>query len=691
MKKIFALLLVLLLMLPYAVSADNTDTMQEVLASVKERIPETENYEKFDSSYDKDETGRTIYSFSWENEDDDSSLRLRVRESGIITSYYKYDKSENIDYKATMNKPSSEEVLPKAQALLDALNPSLKGKIVVEKSQGYDSIYNSSYNFRIKHIENGYEVSGDSGYISITAGGDSVSNFYINYSENLTYENTEGILSLEEAKKKFNENIGMKLSYKIKYDDKKKTAYLSYTPADGNLYIDAKTGEATKAEIYDVFKEETAYDMKESNKYASGSDSGAYYQRFSEAEKAEIAKVTDLLSSEEALSVIEKTGLLELPEEVRINLSLNKDYYNSEKYYYSIYYSGEDYWASAEVDAKTGQITRLSNYPEYSLASDKGNKKNSRAENEKTAEKVLAILCPDEIGDKGSYKPENSNTTEENTGSFIYRRYVNDIPCENNTITVQINSETGIFSYFSMIKDEIEFPLPENIITKEESSDKLFKSVSYEPIYFPVSSSEKVSRPDKTLLVYNMSGKGMEIDAVSGEVVSFYTEKEIPEYTDIKGHYAEKAVNTLKKYGIGFEDNEYRPDDPITQKDFITLVMSAVTDYSPVCITKDYDTSGVYRLAVSSGIVKKEEKNDDAFVTRSEAALFFIRALGYDEIASIDGIYKTPFNDVTENIGHIALLTGMKVLSGNGDGSFSPKTFLTRGAAAVMIYNYFTR
>lgn len=690
MKKIFAAILAFTFMLPAAIYAKDTGSMQEVLESVKERIPETENYGNFESSYEQDETGRTVYNFSWENEEDDSFLNLTVTESGIIISYYENNGQDEENYKATMSKQSSEEVLPKAQALADALNPSLKGKIIVEKAQGYDSLYNPSYNFRIKHIENGYEVSGDSGYISITAGGESIRNFYMNYTDGLTYESTEGILDLESAKRKFNENIGMKLLYKIKYENKTKTAYLSYTPADSSLYIDAKTGEAIKMEMYNMYEEtEMAADSKQNFTAYSGSGSAA--KRFSEAEQEEIAKVSGLLTSEEALSIAEKTGLLELPEDVKINLSLNKDYYNPEKFYYSIYYSGEDYWASAEIDAKSGQIVSLSNYPDYSLALDKGNQKNSRAENKKTAEKILTILCPDEIGKQGNYKIDESRLSEEDTGTFIYRRYVNDIPCEDNTITVQINSETGNFSYFSMIKDDIEFPIPENIITKEEASEKLFKSVSYEPVYYPKASSEKLSKPDKNMLVYKMSGKGMEIDAKSGELVLMYAEKEIPEYTDIKGHYAEKAINTLKKYGIGFEDSLYRPDDPITQKDFITLVMSAVTDFSPVCITKDYDAAGIYKLAVSSGIVKKEEKNDDAIVTRSEAALFFIRALGYDEIASIEGIYKTPFNDVTENIGHIALLTGMKVFSGNGTGNFMPNMPLTRGAAAVMIYNYFTR
>ena len=41
------------------------------------------------------------------------------------------------------------------------------------------------------------------------------------------------------------------------------------------------------------------------------------------------------------------------------------------------------------------------------------------------------------------------------------------------------------------------------------------------------------------------------------------------EYSDISGHYAEKYINELAYYGVGFEGGEFKPDEKITQKDFL--------------------------------------------------------------------------------------------------------------------------
>lgn len=55
---------------------------------------------------------------------------------GVITSYSVYDpENDNTERKPTINRPSSEEMLPKAQALVDALNPSL-GTIVAREERG---------------------------------------------------------------------------------------------------------------------------------------------------------------------------------------------------------------------------------------------------------------------------------------------------------------------------------------------------------------------------------------------------------------------------------------------------------------------------------------------------------------------------------------------------------------------------
>ena len=68
-----------------------------------------------------------------------------------------------------------------------------------------------------------------------------------------------------------------------------------------------------------------------------------------------------------------------------------------------------------------------------------------------------------------------------------------------------------------------------------------------------------------------------------------------------------------------------------------------------------------------------------------------VSALGYREVADIDGIYKPMFSDVSSNIGSISILAGMKVIGGDGNGNFNPGALLTRGDAAVILYNYLSR
>ena len=118
---------------------------------------------------------------------------------------------------------------------------------------------------------------------------------------------------------------------------------------------------------------------------------------------------------------------------------------------------------------------------------------------------------------------------------------------------------------------------------------------------------------------------------------------------------------------------------------------SAVADDSPICISKStIDNFSIY-APISRGILKNGEEATDNAVTRSKAALWFARAMGYGDIAELYQIFVTPFTDVTENVGAVAILSGLGVLKGTGDNTFSPDAHLTRAAAATMIYNYYNK
>ena len=91
----------------------------------------------------------------------------------------------------------------------------------------------------------------------------------------------------------------------------------------------------------------------------------------------------------------------------------------------------------------------------------------------------------------------------------------------------------------------------------------------------------------------------------------------------------------------------------------------------------------VYRNSTQNSIISEDE--------REEAAVYMIRAIGAENYAKYNDIYVTPFNDVTENKGYIALLSAMGVLSGDGNGNFNPNREMTRAESIIMIYNYLTR
>ncbi len=681
MKRIFALALAITVLFSFASFAMGTDKTEEVLASVKERIPGTDSFDTFDNNSEREYDGRTLYHFSWYNKAGGRNIDVTVTGDGVITSYYVYDsENDSEERKPTLNRPSSEEMLPRAQALVDALNPSL-GTIVAEKRQGHDYIYDYGYSYRLRHKENGINVSGDTGFVRLNSDATEILSYDISYTEGLTYPAASGAITPDDAKKAFSEKIGMKLSYKVKYEDRKKTAYLSYMPDKPEYYIDAVTGEAIKPNIYsDRFKgmggateNAAAYDL----------ESGAK-KSFSEAEKEELGNLSNLITKEEARAAVDKTKLIEIPSDAVTNITLEKDYYYTDKYCYRLYYSGKDFWASAAVDAKDGTIISLYANSE---AHSKDEKKLSKDELSKLAGTMLETLCPGKTGDGKAFRPEEN----ESASDFNYVRYVNDIPVEFNSVSLGLDEVTGKLSYYYISEDDIAFPPADGVIGASAAAEKMFENNSYELLYIPVISKEGLMSPDTSVLVYSVNGNKTEIDAATGAPVNTYERETVGEYSDISGHWAENAIKTLARFGIGFSESEFKPDAEITEKEFITLIMSAVSDNSPICITKSVIDNFSNHVPVSRGILKKGEEATDNAVTRSKAALWFARAMGYGDIAELYRIFVTPFSDVTENIGAVAILSGLGVLNGTGDNTFSPNAHLTRASAAMMIYNYYNK
>ena len=126
MKRLVSVITVIaIIMMSFTVFAsDVSDKTSEILASVKPRIADTSEYEDFYSDVDENENGAE-YNFSWYS--DNNSMHLSVLENGIITGYNVYDYDEEV--KATINKKTTDEMLPFAEALLKKLNPEISDSL----------------------------------------------------------------------------------------------------------------------------------------------------------------------------------------------------------------------------------------------------------------------------------------------------------------------------------------------------------------------------------------------------------------------------------------------------------------------------------------------------------------------------------------------------------------------------------
>ncbi len=242
----------------------------------------------------------------------------------------------------------------------------------------------------------------------------------------------------------------------------------------------------------------------------------------------------------------------------------------------------------------------------------------------------------------------------------------------------------------------------------EKINENFFNEIGLElqyvtrSIYYPM---EKIAGegqrniPEVKLVYGARVGKPVMFDANTGVVIDYtgapYKERKPAAYTDISGHYAENMINALAEQGITLEGAEFKPDEKILQKEYLKMLSRLADYYSPTPMaetSEEYDR--LYAYLMTKGVIKEGEKNPDAFITKEDAVKFIIRAINYDEVADIKGIFISGFSDDSEInpdlIGYVAIAKGLKIVSGY-NGNFNPKTELTRAQGAVVVYNYLSR
>ena len=160
-------------------------------------------------------------------------------------------------------------------------------------------------------------------------------------------------------------------------------------------------------------------------------------------------------------------------------------------------------------------------------------------------------------------------------------------------------------------------------------------------------------------------------------------------FSDMKGHWAEQEVESLRKKGIaeGVGNNKFNPDANISRAEFTALIVRAM-GYSldgeiPDGVDKNAWYANVYAAAEREGLLIKAFKdNPDMLASREEMAAVAARLLEnkdtditFEDYDIISQEYRNDVKTVVAN----------NIMKGVSEEEFNPKGYTTRAESAAVV------
>ena len=699
------------------------DKMTEVLLVVKGKLDIEEEFTEFDYDYNE-YSGNGTYYFYWRTEDDSENISVRADATGRVLYYSRYNYNSSEENEGMIPTYIGEELIPKAEEWLYRVEPSLKGKLDLKRCS-YQT-YNKRYLFNYARIENGINMYDNSVSIGMDAFSGKVLSYSINWDFEVSIPKVDSPIGEKKAAEKVDEKVNMELQYRLTYDkDGKEKVFLAYNPDRTYVAIDAKTGKIYTEKVY--WGSGTDFDQGFNDAEATADEAKeATYSNgravtLSDAEIKKIGDIKDIITAEEAVNLIKNNSRLFI--DPNLNKVSSRLYFRDGEYYWNlslsdsrpIDYSSTDYYydyyrasASAVVNAKTGKLisfsaTTKSSYDYTNEGSDKFVTNYSKSQCKKLFEEFIKETDSDKfeyVKKTNDYNQTvtiyyaNGNKDYDKVGgySFTYGRYYKDIPFSANSISGAVEAVTGKVTRYYVNWTDAELPEPENVIGEQKAFDAYIACDGFDLIYELVSKYENsgsyygVDREAKARLVYRTAISPNLIDAFTGKQIDWSGEEYKPagvsyKYTDIAGTKYERAIKLLADMGLGFDGEEFKPGQKITNAEFEKLLTNNN-------VNRYYSYGYYYDVEEDEDDPEDLIPDDETKVTRQEAAKLIITAMGGAKMAEMD-IYKTGYSDEKKidkgNIGYVALCKGLNIMGAKSGKKFKPNSAITRGEAADLV------
>lgn len=560
-----------------------------------------------------------------------------------------------------------------------------------------------TYAFTLVKEVNGIPFVNASVTVNVNGQGDVVSMWSQPMPKTITFDPAEGTLSPEALRAKLAATLPMKLALASISEAKEPKWALIYEPAYSLHTLDARTGEPLGPDLNPIQPPE--------NKPVADKPLAPPPQ-----------KRVQRLTREEALHRLRQA--FSLPGDIQVvNSRLDRET-GSEVWTFDFQYrtaTGGVGWSGGRVDAWTGRIVGFSISPYLEARAEWMSQDGSPPPEvtvtlERAREAAIAWVkkhVPD-LADQLVLtwaRPAEAHPLVPRY-SFFFQRQWNGIAVADQGVHLTLSATTGELLDFWLTWHNMPSVKADKVLTPDEARQRYLRHVALTRVYMlPDTGISSTGVPQTARLIYRAGldlTEPVALDAVTGTWIDLRTgapyRKPDHQTNDIAGHWAEKELRTLLELNIlDSKDGKVRPDDVASRGEYLAMLIAAVSDGGYVGIPgpieqpvyhdvpRDHPHFRAIQTAYALGLLPKTETlSPDAPITREEAAVFLVKALGYEKIAEHKALFLLPFSDKSalREPGYVAIAHGIGLINGRHDGRFAPHEPLTRAEAAVSIYRF---
>lgn len=730
MKKLLSLGVTLALLCSLLVPAAGAATADERLAAVTAQVKatlalDTESYTEFYGNLEDDLLAPVWY-LNWYGED--SNLSISATEAGKVINYYYYSSASSASSSSGQFAPSfpavsREEARAAALAFLDRVLDENETAIVDDSRGSTASLTATRYRFYGEILVNGLDA-GLSFSIAVGCADGAVLSFYRDDLAGMVMGEIpapEAAVTGQQAAAALRDTLSMKLEYVL--PEGSTQAVLRYLPVSGDeYYVDAKTGELVN--LSELFRLAATGEFgtltggsADKNESASA-DAAASSDSLTDAEIAGAARLEGVLDRETLDAAARAWTALGLDRYTLSTVNYNVGRENEEdgaaQVTATLIYgkqTGSNSWRrTVSVDAFTGELLSVSSSARLSGSDAERTLDLDQAR--QAAEEFLLQIAPEQYAPTQLYSCTNALDSDYSVShSLTYAQQANGYFYAGNYLRVGVDSTDGsISSYYKNYDETVTFDSAQGILSLDEAVDAWLATYEAELQYVLVPAAIDFSQPEYAALadmgytyLYRAAlGYQLEredylygIDAKTGAPVEAdgSTQDDSICYDDLTGHWAREKIETLAQYGVGYLGGSFRPDQALTQLDLVALLVS--TNGYRYQAEEENGADRLYERAYSLGILTAQERDDSAALTRAQTVKLILDAMGYADVAQLDGIFRTDFTDDGEipaqYYGYAALAQGLGMVGGTPGSRFLPQRGATRAEAAVMLYNLLDR